>query len=274
MPATAHASSASERCPLTPTAPMMSPAWSRTSPPARYRHQVSLRQRNECIDEVRVRLGPGGQRPASDAHVQCAVGLAPGDAFAQEAGAILANERDEVTGSVEHGNRHRREGLLLRVLQGVVDDGARLVKSDQLNPAFLVWSFGELDRLDAADRVGVEAQHESIGRFHVHRVPDPSGPHGRMRDVVGIQVHHPSVELGAGRPPRRSPACTRPWRRPPESSRGARRRTRARSPGHPHVASLAHRVVLIPRGVRRRSCCPSTSTARSSGCSSRGWCRG
>jgi len=90
--------------------------------------------------------------------------------------------------------------------------------------------------------------------------------HNSLRPANG-----PPTTINAG-----SPRCywLRSWIELLPNSAERTPRLHGRSGRYAGELGLAHGVGLIPRGVRRRSCCPSAGRARSSGCSSRGWCRG
>src|SRR6516225_4244287 len=94
MPAMAQASSRSDVSPDMPTAPMMAP----------------------------------GERARSEAHAERAPGLADGDVEAQEAGLVLALERDQVPAPVQHGDGERRAIRVAAFLERGVDDGRSLGK--------------------------------------------------------------------------------------------------------------------------------------------------
>jgi hypothetical protein len=83
MPASAQSSSLFGRSPLMPTAPTTSP----------------------CA----LRLSTLGQRTTTQPHAQYAPGLADCDLGAQDAGAVLAQKRYQMTACIEHSYRERFE---------------------------------------------------------------------------------------------------------------------------------------------------------------------
>src|SRR5215472_6259956 len=71
-----------------------------------------------------------GERTRAETHAERAPGLAEGDVEAQEAGLVLALERDQVSAGVEHGDGQRRAIGVAAFLERDVDDGRGLSKRD------------------------------------------------------------------------------------------------------------------------------------------------
>src|SRR5262249_59108043 len=72
----------------------------------------------------------GGGRGGAEAHAERAPGLAEGDVEAQEAGLVLALERDEVPAGVEDGDGERRAIGVAAFLERGVDNGRSLSERD------------------------------------------------------------------------------------------------------------------------------------------------
>ncbi len=98
--------------------------------PSRHGDQVAVSQRDERVGKVGTALGLSGKRSAADPHVQCAVGLAPGNSLPQQAGAVLAGERDEIASGVEDRNGHWRKVSFSCVLEGTIHDDACIDERD------------------------------------------------------------------------------------------------------------------------------------------------
>jgi hypothetical protein len=96
------------------------------------RHEISLRESDERIDEMRMALGPRSESAAPDSHVERSTGLAARDALAQEARAILTDVGNQAAAGVEHGDRHGREGFRAGVSQAVRDDDLRICEGDHV----------------------------------------------------------------------------------------------------------------------------------------------
>jgi hypothetical protein len=94
------------------------------------RDEIALCESDERIDEMGMALGPRGQSPTSDAHVERATGLATRDAFAQEAGTVLTGVCNQASTRVEDGDRHGRKAFGAGVTQAVLDDDLRICEGD------------------------------------------------------------------------------------------------------------------------------------------------
>src|SRR5499433_2553911 len=81
-------------------------------------------------EELRSLRRARGERARAEAHAERAPGLAEGDVEAQEAGLVLALERDQVPARVEHGDGQRRAIGIAAFLERGVDDGRSLSKRD------------------------------------------------------------------------------------------------------------------------------------------------
>src|SRR5262249_14007205 len=81
-------------------------------------------------EELRGLRRARGERARAEAHAERAPGLAEGDVEAQEAGLVLALERDQVSAGVEHGDGQRRAIGVTAFLKRGLDDGRSLSKRD------------------------------------------------------------------------------------------------------------------------------------------------
>jgi hypothetical protein len=77
-----------------------------------HRHHAALRQRVHCTNEIALLLCTLEQRPRTDAHRKCAIGLPVSDFKAQEADAVLGCGDLKATARIEHGNDDRLKVLL------------------------------------------------------------------------------------------------------------------------------------------------------------------
>src|SRR5712691_4960171 len=93
---------------------------------ARIGDHAPAARRIECIEELR-RIGSAlEQRARSEAHAECAPGLAIGNVVAKDAGFVFALERDQMTAGVEHRDGHRHEIHLTSLVECDIHDGAGL----------------------------------------------------------------------------------------------------------------------------------------------------
>jgi hypothetical protein len=105
---------------------------------AGYRHEISFRESDERIDEMRMALCSRGESAAPDSHVERSTGLATRDALAQEAGTVLADICNEAAAGVEDGDRHGRKGFRAGVTQAVLDDDLCVRERDHAGLAVVV----------------------------------------------------------------------------------------------------------------------------------------
>src|SRR5690242_7356701 len=80
--------------------------------------------------EVRTIGEPIAQRPARLTHAERAPRLADRDVGTEDARAVLALERDELTAGVEHGDGQRHHGVLSSGRERRLDDHHRLLERD------------------------------------------------------------------------------------------------------------------------------------------------
>ncbi len=130
MPATAHISSLSEVSPEMPQAPTMVPEASLISTPPGL---VTMRPPLAAASMVKncgVFAARLAKRARAETHAERAPGFAESDVEPQNAGFVLALERDEMAAGIEHGDGERREIAVAGFFQGDVDDGGGLRESD------------------------------------------------------------------------------------------------------------------------------------------------
>ena len=128
MPATAHISSLSDTSPETPQAPTIFDAAVANEHAARIGDHAAAARRRQHGEELRGFRRAASQRARAEAHAERAPGFAEGDVETQDAGFILALERDQVAAGIEHGDGERREIGLARLFQRDIDDGGSLRK--------------------------------------------------------------------------------------------------------------------------------------------------